>query len=141
MAAVSAVVSVPLLRAMTTGTGVWFTPWNGVASRAACRLGLLAGRELVLLCLATLVSEGKNRLARTAAATQATTIAHRKRTANRPVAAKNLCMVKLPGLSGGTGEGAGCGRGGPGRAVGGASMAGCGRRVAATSLADRCRWD
>ena len=52
----------------------------------------LAARELVLLCLATLVSDGKNRLARTVVATQATTMAQRKRTANRPVAAKNLCM-------------------------------------------------
>ena len=29
------------------------------ASRAACRLGLLAGSELVLLCLATLVRDGR----------------------------------------------------------------------------------
>src|SRR6516162_72749 len=84
---------------MTTETGVWFGPWNGTASRAASRLGLPAGRELVLLCLATLASDGKNKLARTAAATQAATMAQRKRTANRPVAAKNLCMANLPGLS------------------------------------------
>ena len=49
-----------------------------------------------VLCLATLVSDGKNKLARTAAATQATTMAQRKRTANRPVAAKNPCMAKSP---------------------------------------------
>jgi len=97
MAVTSAVVTVPLLRAMTTGTGVSFRPWNGAASRAACRLGLLAGRRLLLFCWATLVSDGKNRLAATAAATQATTTAQRKRTANRPVAAKNLGMRNLPG--------------------------------------------
>lgn len=57
-----------------------------MASRAACRLGLLAGRRLLLFCWATLVSDGKNRLATTAAATQATTTAQRKRTAKRPVA-------------------------------------------------------
>src|SRR5262252_7892504 len=85
---------------MTTETGVWFGPWNGTASRAACRLGLPAGSELVLLCLATLASDGKNKLARTAAATQAATMAQRKRTANRPVAAKKLCMAKSPRVVG-----------------------------------------
>src|SRR5215475_11806320 len=95
-AVTSAVVSLPPLRTTTTGTGDSFGSWNGVASWAACRLGLLAGRELVLLCLATLASDGKNRLARTVAATQATTMAQRKRTANRPVAAKNLCMRISP---------------------------------------------
>src|SRR6516165_1418102 len=89
IAARSAAVSVPLLRAITTGTGVWLTPWNGAASRAARRFGLLAGSELVLLCLATLASDGRYRLARTAAAAQATTMTQRKRTANRPAAAKN----------------------------------------------------
>jgi hypothetical protein len=76
---------------MTTGTGVWFTPWNGAASLAACKLGLLAGNMPVLFCLATLASAGKNTLAKTAAATQAATTAQRNRTANLPVAAKNLC--------------------------------------------------
>src|ERR1017187_8427630 len=96
MAATSAVVTVPLLRAMTTGTGVSFRPWNGVASRAACRLGLLAGRRLLLFCWATLVSDGRNRLATTAAATQATTTAQRKRPAKRSVAAKDLSTPNLP---------------------------------------------
>jgi hypothetical protein len=72
---------------MMTGTGVWSTPWKGAAIRAACRLGLLAGSRLALSCLATLVSDGRNRLARTAAASQAATTIQRNRTANRPVAA------------------------------------------------------
>jgi len=33
MAAMSAGLTVPLLRAMTTRTGVWFGSWNGAASR------------------------------------------------------------------------------------------------------------
>src|SRR5258707_7588895 len=90
MAAVSGAVSVPLLRATTTGTGVWSGPWKGVSSPAACRLGLLAGRKPVLLPEATLVSDGKKRVARTVAASQAATTIQRKRTANRPEAAKNL---------------------------------------------------
>src|SRR6516162_3835324 len=102
MAVVSAAVTGPLPRATTTKTGLWFGPWNGVASWAACRLGLLAGSRSVLFCWAMLVSDGKNRLARTVAATQAATMAQRNRTANRPVAAKNLCMAESPGLSGGT---------------------------------------
>ena len=85
-----------LSRAMTTGTGVWLIPWKLLASRAACMLGLLAGRKLVLVSLATLPSDGKNRWARIAAATHATTISRRNRTANRPVAAKNLCTRISP---------------------------------------------
>src|SRR5215469_9571336 len=96
MAVLSAAVTVPLSRATTTKTGVWFRPWNGVASWAACRLGLLAGSRSVLFCWATLASDGRNRLARTVAVTQAATMAQRNRTANRPVAAKNLCMAKSP---------------------------------------------
>lgn len=99
----SAAVIGPRSRAMTTRTGVSFTPWNGVASRAAWRLGLPAGRELALFCLATLASEGRNKVARTAATTQAATIGQRKRTANRPVAAKNLCMGISPCGCGGAG--------------------------------------
>ncbi len=87
-AARSAAVSAPPeARATTTGTGVWSIPWNGAAIRAACRLGLLAGRNPVLSCLATLVRDGRNTVARTAAATQATTMTQRNRTANRPRAA------------------------------------------------------
>ncbi len=93
MAAASAVVTVPLPRAMTTRTGVWFGSWNGVASRAADRLGLLAGSWSVLFSLMTLASDGRSRVARTVAATQAATTAQRNRTANRPVAVKNLCIM------------------------------------------------
>ena len=53
-------------------------------------LGLLAGRKLASLAPATLASEGKKCWAPMAAAIQATTTTQRKRTANRPMAAKNL---------------------------------------------------
>src|SRR5262249_36627781 len=94
-------VTVPLSRAMTTRTGVWFGSWNGAASRAADRLGLLAGSWSTLFSLMTLPSDGRSRLARTAAATQTATTAQRNRTANRPVAAKNLCMTRSPQVVGG----------------------------------------
>ena len=77
-------------RAITTGTGVWPTPWKGAASRAACTLGLLAGRKLASLALATLASDGKKCWASTAATIQAATTSQRKRTVNRPTTAKNL---------------------------------------------------
>src|SRR6185437_754166 len=92
-AVTSALVTVPPPRAMTTSTGVWFGSWNGAASRAAARLGLLAGSWSVLFSLTTLPSDGRSRLARMAAATQAATRAQRNRTANRPVAAKNMCVM------------------------------------------------
>src|SRR5689334_9042739 len=93
MAVMSAVVTVPLPRATTTSTGVWSVPRNGAASRAADRLGLLAGSRSVLLSLVTLASDGRSRAARTVAATQTATMTQRNRTANRPVAAKNLCIM------------------------------------------------
>ncbi len=92
MAVMSPAVRVPPPRAMTTGRAVWFSPSNGVASRAACRLWLLAGKKLVLSCLAALVSDGKKCWAKIVAATQATTTTQRKRTENRPIAANNLFM-------------------------------------------------
>ncbi len=92
----SAAVSLPLVRAMMTGTGVCPGRWNGMASRAACVLGVPAGRRLALLALATLVNDGNNRPARTVAAIQAPTIAQRKRTANRPVAVKNRAIRNSP---------------------------------------------
>src|SRR5262249_41966360 len=95
MALRSAAVSLPLL-AMTTGTGVWPGLWKGMASHAACVVGLPAGRRLALLALATLVRDGKSRPARTVAAIQAPVTAHRKRTANRPVAAKNRAIRNSP---------------------------------------------
>src|SRR5689334_23284024 len=90
MAVMSAGLTVPLSRAMTTRTGVWFGSWNGAASRAAARLGLLVGSRSVLFSLMTLASDGRSRLARMVAATQAATTGQRNRTANRPVAAKNI---------------------------------------------------
>src|SRR5258706_252533 len=53
-------------------------------------------QHLALLALATLVSDGKNRPARTVAAIQAPTIAQRKRTANRPEAVKNRAIRNSP---------------------------------------------
>src|SRR5690242_14238646 len=93
MAVMSAGVTVPLPRAMTTRTGVWSGLRNGAASRAADRLGLLAGSRSVLFSLTTLASDGRSTTARTVAATQAATTAQRNWTANRPVAAKNLCIM------------------------------------------------
>src|SRR5690348_17604196 len=93
MAVMSAGLTVPLSRAMTTRTGVWFGSWNGAASRAAARLGLLVGSRSVLFSLMTLASDGRSRLARMVAATQAATTGQRNRTANRPVAAKNMCIM------------------------------------------------
>ena len=52
-------------------------------------LGLLAGRKLASLALATLASDGKKCWASTAAAIQAATTTQRKRTANRPMPVKN----------------------------------------------------
>src|SRR5262249_18517184 len=92
----SAAVSVAWVGAMTTGTGVWPGRWNGIASCPAWALGLPAGSRLALLALATLVREGKKWPASTVAAIQATTTAQRKRTANRPVAAKNRAMRNSP---------------------------------------------
>src|SRR5258708_19164317 len=100
MAVMSALVTVPPPRAMTTRTGVWFGSWNGVASRAADRLGLLAGRWSVLFSLMTVASEGRSRMARTVAAAEAATTAQRNRTANRRVAAKKLGMARSPQVVG-----------------------------------------
>ena len=44
----SAAVNVPLLTAAITGTGISLLPPNGAASVAACSLGALAGRKLLL---------------------------------------------------------------------------------------------
>ena len=55
--AAAAAVTGPLPRATTTKTGLWLGPWNGVASWAACRLGLPTGSISVLFCWATLVSD------------------------------------------------------------------------------------
>ena len=54
----------------------------------------------MLLSLVTLDSEGRKAVASTAAATQAATTAQRKRTANRPAAAKKLVIVMISGWVG-----------------------------------------
>jgi hypothetical protein len=86
----SAPVSVPSARAATTVTAVSVAPCSGEASWAACSLGALAGRNEVLSLCVTLDSDGSSAMAATATATQASTIAQRKRTDSRPAAAKNV---------------------------------------------------
>ena len=61
---------------------------NGAASTAACSLGALAGRNLVLLLWVTLDSDGSCVAAAIAAMIHARTTSHRNRTANRPMAPK-----------------------------------------------------
>src|SRR6202035_2974135 len=67
---------------------------NGAASVAACMLGALAGRNLVLLLWVTLDSEGSTLTATNARTTHAATTSQRNRTAKRPMAAKtaSICM-------------------------------------------------
>ena len=86
----SAPVSVPSARAATTVTAVSVAPCSGEASWAACSLGALPGRNEVLSLCVTLDSDGSSAMAATAPATQASTIAQRKRTDSRPTAAKNV---------------------------------------------------
>ena len=83
-------VSVPLDRAPTTVTAVSAAPCSGEASRAACWLGALAGRNEVLSLCVTLDSDGSSAMAAAAPAAQASTMAQRKRTASCPVAAKKV---------------------------------------------------
>ena len=82
--------SVLLDRAATTVTAVSVAPCSGEASRAACSLGALAGRNEVLSLCVTLDSDGSSAMAATAPATQASTMAQRKRTDSRPAAAKKV---------------------------------------------------
>jgi hypothetical protein len=90
MAAWSAPVRGPPARAVTTVTAVSEAPCSGEASWAACSLGALAGRNEVLSLCVTLDSDGSSIMAATVPATQASTIAQRKRTASRPATAKTL---------------------------------------------------
>ena len=83
-------VSAPLDRAATTVTAVSAAPCSGEASWAACSLGALAGRNEVLSLCVTLDSDGSSAMAAAAPAAQASTMAQRKRTASRPVAAKKV---------------------------------------------------
>ena len=86
----SAPVSVPPDRAATTVTAVSEASCSGEASWAACSLGALAGRNEVLSLCVTLDSDGSSAIAAATPATQASTMAQRKRTASRPVAAKKV---------------------------------------------------
>ena len=71
-------------------TAVSVAPCSGEASWAACSLGALPGRNEVLSLCVTLDSDGSSAVAATAPATQASTIAQRKRTDSRPTAVKNV---------------------------------------------------
>ena len=71
-------------------TPVSVAPCSGEASRAACSLGALAGRNEVLSLCVTLDSDGSSAMAAATPATQASTITQRKRTDTRPVAAKKV---------------------------------------------------
>jgi hypothetical protein len=77
-------------RAATTVTAVSEAPCSGEASWAACSLGALAGKNEVLSLCVTFDSEGSSVMAATVAATQASTIAQRKRTDSRPTTAKEV---------------------------------------------------
>ena len=83
-------VSAPLDRAATTVTAVSAAPCSGEASWAARSLGALAGRNEVLSLCVTLDSDGSSAMAAAAPAAQASTMAQRKRTVSRPVAAKKV---------------------------------------------------
>ena len=90
MAAWSAPVSGPSARAATTVTAVSEAPCSGEASWAARSLGALAGRNDVLSLCVTFDSDGSSTMAAIVPATQASTIAQRKRTASRPATAKGV---------------------------------------------------
>jgi len=71
-------------------------PPNGAARVAACSLGALAGRKLLLLPWVTLASDGSARGMATAAMTQATIITQRNLTENRPIALKMSSACTRP---------------------------------------------
>ena len=100
-AATSAGVSGEPDRAATTGMGSRPAVPNGAASTAACSLGALAGRNLVLLPWVTLDSDGRSVTAATAAATQAATTSQRKRTQKVPIARKMVSMRTPEGYAAG----------------------------------------
>src|SRR5258708_27995722 len=75
-------------RAATTGIGTRAAVPNGAARSAACELGALAGRNLVLLFWVTLERDGSSDIAAIAPTTQAATTSQRNRTANDPIARK-----------------------------------------------------
>ena len=79
-------------RATTTGMGTRLAVPNGAARVAACSLGALAGRNLVLLLWVTLDSAGSSVAAAMAPATHAASTSQRKRTQNEPMARKMVSM-------------------------------------------------
>ena len=85
-------------RAATTGIPNRLAVPSGAASTAACSLGALAGRNVELLLLVTLASDGSCVTAPKAAAIHTRTTSHRNRTANRPMAPKigSIRMVTEP---------------------------------------------
>ena len=81
--------------AATTVTAVSVTPCSGDASWAARWLGALAGRNEVLSLCVTLDSDGSSAMAAAAPATQASTMAQRKRTDSLPAAAKKVLTMAI----------------------------------------------
>ena len=106
-------------RATTTGMGTRLAVPNGAARVAACSLGALAGRNLVLLLWVTLDSAGSSVAAAMAPATHIASTSQRKRTQNDPMARKMVSMCTCRRIRG------------PGDGVGAASHPG--RRPCAAS--------
>jgi hypothetical protein len=79
-------------RAATTGIGSRPAVPNGAARLAACWLGALSGRNLVLLLWVTLDSAGSSVAAAMAPATQIASTSQRKRTQNEPMPRKMVSM-------------------------------------------------
>src|SRR5260370_1101449 len=89
-AATSAAVSGAPDRAATTGIGCRFVVPKGAARAAACVLGALAGRNLVLLFWVTLDSAGRNVTAANTPAIHTSTTSQRNVTVKRPMAPKTV---------------------------------------------------
>src|SRR5262249_35633976 len=95
-AVTSAAVSGAADRAATTGIGSRPAVPNGAARLAACWLGALSGRNLVLLFWVTLDSAGSSVAAAMAPATHTASTSQRKRTQNEPMARKiaSICTCR-----------------------------------------------
>ena len=98
IAALSSAVNPPS-RAATRVAAARDTSWNGAAMAAACMLGVLAGRNPLVVSLATSLREGRSRTARIVTTIHATTIRNLKRTVNRPRLTKKLLNRSLLGTS------------------------------------------
>jgi len=99
-ALMSACVSGPLDRAATSGIGTSAAVPNGAASCAACELGALAGRNLVLLFWVTLFSEGSSDAAAIAPATHVISTSQRNLTAREPIVLKMVSICTDGSLRG-----------------------------------------